>query len=351
MPDQKKRNWISPNRIGVACLAAIVVGQLVSCDMVKEVASDLDDAKELVNKIDKYKNLASGQQQAAPPPQMSPTPAQNARLQSNELIVGSFNIQVFGVKKIQNQNVAAVLVDIVRHFDVIAIQELRSIDQSVIPTFVSWLNSDGSSYNYAVGPRQGYSNSKEQYVYIYDTRRVEITNPGFVVPDPQNRIHRPPLATAFRVRVVPPQQAFSFVLANIHTDPDQAYAECDALADSVAALRQYFPYEDDVIVLGDLNAPPSRLGRLTAMQNWGAILPEGVTTNTRKNRSYDNIVINGAATSEYTGRFGVVDLMNQYNLTMDQALTVSDHLPVWATFSVYESNNNRFAGGRPRGNW
>ena len=44
-----------------------------------------------------------------------------------------------------------------------------------------------------------------------------------------------------------------------------------------------------------------------------------------------------AATSEYMGRWGVFDLMAEYGLTRDEALRVSDHLPVWAEFSVYEA--------------
>ena len=34
------------------------------------------------------------------------------------------------------------------------------------------------------------------------------------------------------------------------------------------------------------------------------------------------------------------DFMRGFNLTQDQAERVSDHLPIWAEFSVYE-------GGRP----
>jgi hypothetical protein len=42
------------------------------------------------------------------------------------------------------------------------------------------------------------------------------------------------------------------------------------------------------------------------------------------------------STSEFSGRAGVLDVMGQYNLTLEQALEVSDHLPVWGEFSVYE---------------
>ena len=42
------------------------------------------------------------------------------------------------------------------------------------------------------------------------------------------------------------------------------------------------------------------------------------------------------ATVEFTGRGGVFDFLREYNLTLAQALEVSDRLPVWAEFSIYE---------------
>ena len=54
-----------------------------------------------------------------------------------------------------------------------------------------------------------------------------------------------------------------------------------------------------------------------------------------------------AATSEYAGRWGVFNLMAECGLTKDEALRVSDHLPVWAEFNVYEAGALR-GGGRER---
>ena len=53
----------------------------------------------------------------------------------------------------------------------------------------------------------------------------------------------------------------------------------------------------------------------------------------------DNIVFDSLATVEFTGRSGVVDFLRALNLTVEQAREISDHLPVWAEFSVYEGAN------------
>jgi hypothetical protein len=42
------------------------------------------------------------------------------------------------------------------------------------------------------------------------------------------------------------------------------------------------------------------------------------------------------ATAEFTGRSGVDDLIREFDLSMREAVETSDHLPVWAEFSVYE---------------
>jgi hypothetical protein len=74
-------------------------------------------------------------------------------------------------------------------------------------------------------------------------------------------------------------------------------------------------------------------------------------TNTRQNKMYDNIIFHGQATSEFTGRWGVYDLERTYGISREDALKVSDHLPVWAEFQVWETPSsgrfaNRLTGGR-----
>ena len=50
----------------------------------------------------------------------------------------------------------------------------------------------------------------------------------------------------------------------------------------------------------------------------------------------DNLLFDRLATVEFTGRADVVDLMRELNLSMQDALEISEHLPVWAQFSIYE---------------
>jgi deoxyribonuclease-1-like protein len=250
--------------------------------------------------------------------------------------IASFNIQVFGTSKLQKTPVMQVLADVVRRFDLVAIQEIRSVDDTVVPQFVALINATGVRYDAVIGPRLGRTNSKEQYAMLYDTSRIEVDPSSvYTVPDPQDLLHREPLVARFRPRGVPPNQAFTFSLVNIHTDPDETVTELNALADVFVGVQQNGSGEDDVILLGDINVNEYRLGNLGRLPGISYVVA-GVPTNTRRDKTYDNIVFDRRTTVEYTGRWGVLDLMQEYSLTSAQALEVSDHMPVWAEFSVYE---------------
>lgn len=263
--------------------------------------------------------------------------------------IASFNIQVFGDSKLGKPHVAKVLAEAVRRFDLVAIQEIRSKNEQLLPQFVDMVNADGRHYDYAIGPRLGRSNSKEQYAFVFDTASIEIDRSAlYTVEDQDDLLHREPLVGWFRVRGPPAGEAFTFSLINIHTDPDETDTELDALDDVFRAVRNDGRGEDDVILLGDLNVDDEHLGQLGEVSGISWVI-SGMPTNTRKTKLYDNIVYSRPATAEFTGRAGVFDLMREFNLTMDQALEVSDHQPIFAEFSVYEGGQPGRVASQPEG--
>lgn len=259
---------------------------------------------------------------------------------SESIRVGSFNIQDFGESKVRKPEAMELLVRIGRQFDVLAIQEIQSKQYDVVALYVDALNADGSQYDYVIGPRVGRSSQKEQFAYIFDRRSIEVDrNALYTIDDPQDLLAREPLVGWFRVRGPDPREAFTFTLIAVHTDPDTAVQEVNVLDQVFRAVRDDSRREDDVIILGDFNIHDGNLGKL-------AQLPGAVTaitsykTMVRGNNRNDNLLFCLPATREFTGRAGVFDYLRDYNLSEQQALLVSDHLPIWAEFSVYE-------GGRP----
>lgn len=257
---------------------------------------------------------------------------------ASTISIASYNIQVFGSSKLQQPAVRNILAQVVRKFDVVAIQEVRSQDDTILPQFVQLINAEGSRYDFVIGPRLGRTNSKEQYAFVFNTDHVEVDRSSVItLNDPSDLLHREPLVARFRAIANPREAGFTFWLVNIHTDPDEVPQEIDALVDVLQAMVQARPDEDDVIVLGDLNADETKFGRLKAIPGITWTVPRGTPTNTRGKSTYDNFLFLEHATTEFTGRWGVVNMQKAFSLSLDDALKVSDHLPIWAEFRARES--------------
>lgn len=251
------------------------------------------------------------------------------------VIIGSFNIQVFGNSKLAKHPTIDIIAAVVRQFDLLAIQEIRTQDDHFLDKFLQLVNAEGPPFAYVIGPRLGRTSSKEQYAFLYNTAKIEVRpSSAATLLDPNDLLHREPFVAHFRTRDAPPEQAFTFWMVNVHTDPDEVAAEIGVLADAFQVVQQQG--EDDVILVGDLNASEHQLGALGRLpgMRWAIA---GVPTNTRGTKTYDNILFDSRATGEFTGRSGVWNLMSSFGLTLEQALEVSDHFPVAAFFSIYEA--------------
>ncbi len=250
--------------------------------------------------------------------------------------IASFNIEAFGPAKVENDAVMEVLGRIIREFDIVAIQDVRSDRPDVLRELLDRVNETGRHYSLLVGPQVGRTSNKVQYVFVFDQVTVEADRvASYTVDDPDDLLHRPPFVGWFRTRGPDTDRAFTFTLVNVHTDRDESQYEIEALDDVFYKVRDDGRDEDDLIMLGDFNLDDKHLGKLGAITGILAAIANR-PTNTRQTQQYDNLVFQLPATSEYAGHSGVFDFMREYNLTLEQALQVSDHLPVWAEFSVLE---------------
>lgn len=250
--------------------------------------------------------------------------------------IASFNLQVLGQSKISKPHVVDLLSRIIRRYDVVAVQEVCSQDQSLLPHFVDAINSTGRHYDYVVGPRLGPAGKLEQYAYIFDTASVEIDRSQiYTVSDPDGLFDREPLVAWFRVRGPEKEEAFTFSLVNLHIEPEALARELPLVDQVISLVRDDGREEDDVILLGDLCAGDREFQQLYSYSRTRWAISHMPTT-TRADQQLDNLVFHEQATSEFTGKSGVFDFFTEFNMTLEEALEVTDHLPVWAEFSIYE---------------
>lgn len=270
--------------------------------------------------------------------------------QASTVLIGSFNMQRLGPSKLGNPWVMDKFAAIIRRFDLIALQEITSKDQSTLPQLLKVVNANGGNYSYTISPRIGREATGyyEQYAYVFDANRVRGGDKFcYVVQDDADMLHREPFVGRFET--IANGQPFSFTLINIHTDPDEIKTELDVLADVFVNVRQFEYPQDDIILMGDLNAAPAQFQKLGTIPGTGHAIQD-IPTNTRKSRTIDNFVFDRRAVREFTGRAGVLDMEQMFQVSMSDAERISDHQPIWAEFSINEQPSS-FTATSGNGQW
>ena len=234
--------------------------------------------------------------------------------------------------------VVATILDVLRRYDVVAIQELKDASGETPRRLLALLDaSRGPSdapFAALVSPRTGLAtddrSSQEQYAFFYDTSVLEPLDEGRLYDDRDDSFQREPWMARFRVKA-PGTGGFTFVLIDIHTRPESAVDEIRALADVTTWATRQYPDEDDFIVLGDFNASCDYASRqeLDALALRGPsfvwIVPDDADTTVKSTRcAYDRLVLGEAAASQWNGEWGI------FVESIDA--TVSDHFPVWSRF-------------------
>ena len=252
--------------------------------------------------------------------------------------IGSFNANGLNDAKTKDPRNVAIISEIIRHFDVVAIQEFDAADPFAIKRFVKNLNATGRSFEIVRGTSQPGLASAQQSVILYDASVIELESGQYYnINDPDDVLLRDPLVAWFRTRA--DTGAFTFTLVNVHLDPSSPENEMRQLGQIFRAVRNDGRAEDDVILAGDFGVGGFELNELAANSGLQAVNTD-MPTNTSSTNLFDNFMLDPLATSEFTGEAGVFDFMKLFNLTLEQAQAVSDHLPVWAEFDVFEQAAN-----------
>lgn len=263
------------------------------------------------------------------------------------LSIANFNIQVFGRSKAAKPKVMQSLGAIISHFDIVAIQEIRDKSGRAIKALEDEVDALGRDYRVVLGPRLGRSTSKEQYAFMYRSDALELIR-SYTFDDAQNdTFHREPFIAEFRAK----SGAFSFVLITLHTDPDEATSEIDALPEVVADARSHFPGETHILILGDLNAdcayfdeenPASPL----RSRSYRWLITNSMDTNLAGSScTYDRIIMTRETAPYFTGKAGPYPFDEALGLSAQEAKAVSDHYPVYGVFTTAPAATEKHGGG------
>jgi endonuclease/exonuclease/phosphatase family metal-dependent hydrolase len=266
--------------------------------------------------------------------------------------VATFNIQVFGDTKMGKEEVVTELVEIFQRYDMVAVQEIKDIDQEVPYQFLDALNeyllnqrenstdnnntTEVEKWMMVLSNRTGIQdddiNSQEQYAFYYRSTVFRALDNGVLYNDSTNdSFQREPLIAHFMLLNLQGEDTGTeLTFINIHTKPTLAVEEMTALGEVV--LWSQANRGDNVVLLGDFNgdcsyASYNELVQLPiSTENFTWLIPDNADTTVGDSRcAYDRIVSTGDLDGRLTGQWGVDEEISSSD--------VSDHRPVWFLIS------------------
>ncbi len=286
------------------------------------------------------------------------------KVADQNLILATWNIRMFGdiyphfeenpYSPKRNLRAIAILAEIISHFDVVAVQEVRRNVQG-LRVLLEFL---GPHWGVILSDvNEGRAGNAERLAFLYDRRRVTPSGlAGELVLPPEwgtqalRQFARTPYAVSFRAGET------AFILVTVHIrygsgDPNERIPELEAFADWMARWNeQDTRYHEDLIVLGDFNIDRRGDPRFESFTSRGLNVPpplRDVSTNLAtggKAKHYDQIGwFMGRLRMEFTGQAGVVNFAGAVFKELplrSMSYRVSDHLPLWAEFSIDRSKEH-----------
>ncbi|XP_057314172.1 deoxyribonuclease-1-like [Hydractinia symbiolongicarpus] len=259
------------------------------------------------------------------------------------LDVASFNVQIFGVKKMKNPVVRKYLTKIILQFDLVLIQEIRDSTGTAILDLLKQLNKVEPKYKVMVSDRLGRSTSKEQYAFIYRSDWLTPVS-SFTYDDKNDVFAREPYVVHFKSKKAEIQD---FAVAGIHTAPKDAENEISNLTLVYNNIVQKLKTQN-AIIMGDFNAEYHytkhwrRIKLATDPRFYWLIDNTFDTTTKTTDCSYDRIVVTGDSLLKAIIPLSasVFRFDEKYKLTQKTTQLISDHFPVRLQIRSAEEKHN-----------
>ncbi len=261
----------------------------------------------------------------------------------DNIIIGSYNIKWFG----QIDHNFDRLASVIQYFDVCGLIEVK--DGKELPRLVTALeNLTGNDWSYIMGfktnrPEGSYY---ENYAAVWRTDRAAVGG-GLIsnIFDPSEIYRNDPYVVSFTCK------NFDFTAVFVHTrwsndDYGSRKKEIEGIPGIIAYMKEMTD-ERDFIIMGDFNYSGTAPAMKQMADDLEFIQIDPNVKSTFKNdlsgysSSYDHIYISNSNTAEFiAGQSGVIDateLVYGDNSVLNMELSkkeLSDHLPVWAAYSV-----------------
>ena len=290
------------------------------------------------------------------------------------LLVATWNIREFGKSKygFRTDEPYYYIAEILSRFDLIALQEVRSLYS--LQRVTSLLGSD---WDYLVTDVTfGASGNSERMAFVFDRRKVHFAGLAaeIVLSKPPDKevlqLARSPYVAGFRAGWAQINLCTVHIYygKSVKDDPRRVEEICalaKLLAKNAGEFRSGRAQRDDnldgakgenLVLLGDFNIFNREDVTMEGLTSAGFVVPKGLETipgsNVDKNKHYDQIaVFKQTIGLTPTGRAGVFDFFDHVYREDDEAIykpqmpdsvtykqwrtfQMSDHLPMWCEFQI-----------------
>lgn len=239
----------------------------------------------------------------------------------------SWNIENIGKSK-SNQDIAFIA-NTIKDYDVVAIQEVVAGigGAQAIARLSDELNRKGDKWNYVVSEATSSSAYKaERYAFIWKTNTVQIIGRPWLEQKYNLEIDREPFYATFQYK------GKQFTLVNFHAITQKKQPETEIKYFKFLTLE--YP-SLNLLFVGDFNCPQShtvfnplkKMGYKSLLIGQKTSLKKSCLNNECLASEFDNMYYN---VSKITiKRSGYIPFYEKFN-SLQEARTISDHVPVWA---------------------
>ncbi|XP_030634125.1 deoxyribonuclease-1-like 2 [Chanos chanos] len=264
--------------------------------------------------------------------------------------IAAFNIQKFGRSKISDPAVLSTLIKIISRYDITVILEVVDASGTSVDTLLEELNKFNKKHHYTlqISSRLGRTRYKEQFMFLYRDDLVDLIG-SYQYEDnkegEEDVFAREPYILRFRCLTTVLKD---LVLMPVHTKPDASVKELDELYDVFLEVKKKWN-TDNVMILGDFNADGSYVSnremkeiRIRTDKKFHWLIRDNVDTTTSigNDNTYDRIVVYGDdmlnAIVPHSAK--TFNFQQEFGLTEEEALKVSDHYPVEVELKRYSRN-------------
>lgn len=250
------------------------------------------------------------------------------------LRIVSWNIQDLG--KTKNSKEILQIAQIVRDFDIIALQEVVAKDPGgaqAVAKIADELNRMGFKWDYQISnPTKSPSgNISERYAFLWKTSKLNLVYKAYLDKELETIFFREPFIATFKIK----GETIPFYVVNYHSRKyyDKPEEEIIHFLDYRRRLKS-----DRIIIAGDFNLdenhqvwkPFYRNGFRCALKETPTTLKMKCKNGNYTNHAIDNIYFDSGIKLLQSGSVDFVGSCQE----LEKARGISDHLPVFMEFKV-----------------